>query len=90
MSVIKLSNKRPFDLNSKKDIDVYKLVSLIAGTHAEGILMTMLNDLRAQMSKREAALYSKTQNSSEIAQLDYQIDIQRKLIIEAIKNRITH
>lgn len=71
-------------ISTNKDIDVYKLVSLIAGTHAEGILMTMLNDLRAQMSKREAALYSKTQNSSEIAQLDYQIDIQRKLIIEAI------
>jgi hypothetical protein len=24
MSVIKLSNKRPFDLNSKKDVDIYK------------------------------------------------------------------
>ncbi|MEX1188896.1 MAG: polysaccharide biosynthesis tyrosine autokinase [Bacteroidia bacterium] len=71
-------------VSTDKDIDVYKLVSLLAGTKAEGILNSMLSELRNQMSKREQTLYSKTENSSEVAQLDYQIDIQRKMIIEAL------
>lgn len=71
-------------VSADKDIDVYKLVSLLAGTKSVGILNAMLTELRTLMSKREQTLYSKTENSSEIAQLDYQIDIQRKLLIEAL------
>jgi tyrosine-protein kinase Etk/Wzc len=71
-------------VNSNKDVDVYKLVSLLAGSRAEGILKEMLDELRALMSKREATLYSKTENSSEVAQIDYQISIHRKIVIEAI------
>lgn len=71
-------------VNANKDVDVYKLVSLLAGTRADGVLRGMLDDLRTLMSKREATLYSKTENSSEVAQIDYQIGIQRKIVIEAI------
>jgi len=71
-------------VSTNKDIDVYKLVSLLAGTRSDGILSEMLGDLRGLMSKRETALYSKTENSSQVAQIDYQIGIQRKMLIEAI------
>ena len=71
-------------VNTNKDIDVYKLVSLLAGTRSDGMLSQMLDELRSLMSKRETALYSKTENSSQVAQIDYQIGIQRKMIIEAI------
>lgn len=71
-------------VSADKDIDVYKLVSLLAGTKSVGMLNTMLVELRTFMSKREQSLYSKTENSSEVAQLDYQISIQRKLLIEAL------
>jgi capsular exopolysaccharide synthesis family protein len=71
-------------VNTNKDIDVYKLVSLLAGTRSDGMLSQMLDELRSLMSKRETALYSKTENSSQVAQIDYQIGIQRKMLIEAI------
>jgi capsular exopolysaccharide synthesis family protein len=69
-----------------KDIDVYKLVALLSGTKSEGILANMLAELRTLMSKREQTLYSKTKNSSEVAQIDYQIDIQRKMLVEALSS----
>jgi tyrosine-protein kinase Etk/Wzc len=71
-------------VSTNKDIDVYKLVSLLAGTRSDGVLNEMLGELRKLMSNRESILYSKTENSSQVAQIDYQIGIQRKMLIEAI------
>jgi capsular exopolysaccharide synthesis family protein len=68
-----------------RSIDIYTLVSLLSGTSfSGGSLNQMLGELRGLMSRRENILYSKTQNSAEIAQLDFQVNIQRKLIIETI------
>lgn len=71
-------------VDAKQDIDVYKLVSLLAGTKSEGLLNTMLLELRQLMSKREKLLYSKTESSAEVAQLDYETEIQRRLLIEGV------
>jgi capsular exopolysaccharide synthesis family protein len=71
-------------VSDNRDIDVYQLVSLLAGSRSEGMLMNLLNDLRSLMSRQENMKYSSTSNASSVAQLDYQIKIQRKLIIEAI------
>lgn len=71
-------------VSTNRDIDVYKLVSLLAGTRSDGVLNEMLGELRKLMSNRESILYSKTENSSQVAQIDYQIGIQRKMLIEAI------
>jgi tyrosine-protein kinase Etk/Wzc len=68
-----------------RNIDIYTLVSLLSGTqYSENALRELLTNLRSLMSRRESILYSKTQNSTEAAQIDFQVNIQRKLIIETI------
>jgi uncharacterized protein involved in exopolysaccharide biosynthesis len=71
-------------ISADREMDIYKLVSLIAGVKTEGMSASLLKDLQQQMSTREALLYSKTQNSAEVARLDFQINIKRKLIIETL------
>jgi tyrosine-protein kinase Etk/Wzc len=67
------------------DMDVIKLVSLLSTTESKGNLNTVLSELQNLLQKKNQALYSVTKNSSKIAQLDYQIDIQKKLIFETLK-----
>lgn len=65
-------------------LDIYKLISITAGSTIESALNDNLKRLRDLLTRREIGLYSKTINSSTIAQLDYQIEIEKKLIIEII------
>jgi tyrosine-protein kinase Etk/Wzc len=67
------------------DMDVIKLVSLLSTTESKGSLGTVLSELQSLLQKKNQALYSVTKNSSKIAQIDYQIDIQKKLIFETLK-----
>jgi len=68
-----------------RNIDIYTLVSLLSGTqYAESSLRELLGRLRTLMTQRESILYSKTQSSAEVAQIDFQVNIQRKLIVETI------
>jgi capsular exopolysaccharide synthesis family protein len=48
------------------------------------MISTLLGDLRSQLSRLETLKYSNTPNASSVAQVEYQIKIQRKMIIEAI------
>jgi len=65
-------------------LDIYKLISITSGSSIENSLNENLKRLRDLLTKREIALYSKTINSSTIGQLDFQIEIEKKLIIEII------
>ena len=67
------------------DMDIIKLVSLISTADSKGNINGLLADLQGLLQKKTQALYSVTKNSSKIAQLDYQIDIQKKLIFETLK-----
>ena len=67
------------------DMDVIKLVSLLSTTESKGSLSVVLSELQSLLQKKNQALYSVTKNSSKIAQIDYQIDIQKKLIFETLK-----
>ena len=71
-------------ISENRDIDIYQLISLLAGSRSEGMISTLLNDLRTQLSRLETLKYSNTPNASSVAQVEYQIKIQRKMIIEAI------
>lgn len=67
------------------DMDVIKLVSLLSTTESKGSLSVVLSELQSLLQKKNQALYSVTKNSSKIAQIDYQIDIQKKLVFETLK-----
>ncbi len=71
-------------VKDNRDIDIYQLISLLAGSRSEGMISNLLNDLRGQLSRLETLKYSSTPNSSSVAQIEYQIKIQRKMIVEAI------
>ncbi|HPH83370.1 MAG TPA: polysaccharide biosynthesis tyrosine autokinase [Flavobacteriales bacterium] len=71
-------------VSDNRDIDIYKLVSLLAGSNNESSISAMLAELRSLLQRFETLKYSNTTNSSTLAQIDYQIKIQRKLIIETI------
>jgi capsular exopolysaccharide synthesis family protein len=71
-------------VNDEIDLDVYKLVSVLSGTDIKGNLQSLLNDLKELLQRRTNLLYSSTKNSSRIAMLDYQIDIQKKILIESL------
>ena len=71
-------------VNDNREIDIYQLISLLAGSRSEGMISNLLNDLRGQLSRLETLKYSSTPNSSSVAQIEYQIKIQRKMIVEAI------
>jgi len=67
------------------DIAVYNLVPMVAGSKYEGALAGLLQNLYDLLIKKEEALYSVTIDNNRIRSLEYQIGIQRNLIIETIK-----
>lgn len=71
-------------ISIEKDIDVYQLVSLLAASDSQGMILQMLNELKTLLQRRTSTLYSVTQSSSKVALIDYQISVQKKLIIEAL------
>lgn len=66
------------------NMDVIRFVSLLASSDIKGAVTPMLTELRELIQKKSELLYSVTPNSSKITQLDYQIDIQKKLILETL------
>jgi tyrosine-protein kinase Etk/Wzc len=67
----------------KKINDVYGLIALSA-TSSNGTVTKLLNDLQTLLLARQNLLYDVTLNSSEIKAKDYQIEIQKKLIVASI------
>ena len=73
-------------LNAEKNIDIYELLTLISGSEYKGVISNLLNNLQELLLKKEELHYEVTENSGQIKALNYRIDIQKKLILESIKN----
>jgi capsular exopolysaccharide synthesis family protein len=71
-------------VTDNRDIDIYQLISLLAGSRSEGMISSLLSELRSLLSRLETLKYSNTPNASSVAQIEYQVKIQRKMIVEAI------
>jgi len=86
-------NEVEITFNASENVDIYKLIATIAGSEFQGIISSLLNNLQDLLLKREQLLYEVTLNSSQIESINYQINIQKKLLIESIKslkNNIQH
>jgi len=68
------------------DVDIYKLIASVAGSEFQGTISELLNTLQNLLIKREQLLYEVTPNSKQIESVNYQINIQKKLLIESIKS----
>ena len=69
---------------SSKELDVYNLLPLLSGTHYEGSISKFISNLNALLLKREETLFDLTNSSKNIKAIDYQIDVQKVLLIAGI------
>ncbi|NQX90934.1 MAG: polysaccharide biosynthesis tyrosine autokinase [Flavobacteriales bacterium] len=70
--------------SDSEQIGVYNLVPLMAGSRYEFSLTKLLNNLHQLTLRKEEALYSVTPDNNLIEGLDYQIGIQKELIVRTI------
>ncbi|MEN9347501.1 MAG: hypothetical protein RLZZ77_1012 [Bacteroidota bacterium] len=73
------------------EIEVYNLIPLIAGSRYEMALGKQLDKLYILLSDKEEALFNVTPASDRIKSLEYQIEVQKKMILQsiaALKNQL--
>ncbi|HNW98250.1 MAG TPA: polysaccharide biosynthesis tyrosine autokinase [Bacteroidales bacterium] len=68
----------------EKDLDIYKMIATVAGSEFEGSVSNFLESLQELLLKKEKLLYQVTKNSGQIEEINYQIEIQKKLLAECI------
>jgi len=71
-------------LNSKEQVDIFKLVAILSGSEFTGMVSAHLQSLQQLLMNRERLLYEVTPDSRQIAGLDFQISIQKRVLIESI------
>ncbi|MDF2451156.1 MAG: wzc [Bacteroidota bacterium] len=67
-----------------KSIDTYQLISLISGTEYENAIKEYTQTIQKLLLEKEDLLYMVTPNSENIKQINFNIETQKKLLIEKI------
>jgi tyrosine-protein kinase Etk/Wzc len=78
-------------LQREQDIDIYRLIAVLAGSEFQSGISSMLSTLQELLLEREKLLYQVTPDSRQVESLNFQIDIQKRILIEsitALKNNI--
>lgn len=70
---------------SSTDIEIYNLVPLIAGSKFEGSLSNLLHELHTLLIRKEEVLYHVTKDNEQIKSLEFQIGIQKNVILKSIE-----
>ena len=73
----------------EKDVDVKSLLALLSGTEDEQALTTPMNNLYSLISDREVALQQVTPQSDEAKSYDFQINVQKELLISSVQSIIS-
>lgn len=71
-------------LNSEEQVDIFKLVAILSGSEFQGMVSAHLQSLQQLLMNRERLLYEVTPDSRQIENLDFQISIQKRVLIESI------
>ena len=77
-------------LNEDQDVDVYRLIAILSGSEFRGNISEMLLTLQEQLLERERLLYEVTPESRQIESLNYQIDIQKRILVESINTLLSN
>ena len=72
------------NITANKNIDVYQLLSMLAGTEEEGMVKDIVNGIQKLLVEKENMLYAVTPNSENIKQVNYQIEIQKQLLLNSL------
>jgi capsular exopolysaccharide synthesis family protein len=71
---------------NNEEIELYNLIPFLAGTEYENLLTSMMNSMHELIMRKEEYLYTGTKENQRVAAIDYQLEIQRNLLFESIKN----
>jgi tyrosine-protein kinase Etk/Wzc len=74
------------NIDEKKSIDSYQLIPQLLGADFEASLNPQVFSLQALLKQREELLYEVTPESEKIKSIEFQIGVQKKLLIESIKS----
>lgn len=72
------------DINKSKNPDIYHLLSMISGTDYESMVKDVVSNIQKLLTKKEELLYSVTPDADNIKQINYQLENQRKLLLESL------
>ena len=72
------------NIQSQKNIDLYQLISLASGTTYEESIKNITNTIQKLLLEKENLLYQVTPNSEQIKIINYQIENQKKILIETL------
>ncbi|HNU57680.1 MAG TPA: polysaccharide biosynthesis tyrosine autokinase, partial [Flavobacteriales bacterium] len=67
------------------EINSYDLLPMLTGTNYEGVLSKTINELLSLLSERERMYTEATDKNMEIISLERRIDIQKKVVLESLK-----
>ena len=69
-----------------EEIDVYKLLPILMGSNYDGSLRTLIDGLNGLLLDKQKMGFSNKPNGDRMKEKDYQIDIQKNLIINSINS----
>ncbi|MCX8081148.1 MAG: polysaccharide biosynthesis tyrosine autokinase [Bacteroidia bacterium] len=74
------------ELEKNKNIDIYQLISLISGTEYENIIKENIQNIQKLIAQKENILYAATPNSESIKSLNFQLETQKKMLIDGLNS----
>ena len=73
-------------LHFEDESDIFRLIAILSGSEFRGNISGMLRTLQDQLLERERLLYEVTAESRQIEALNYQIEIQKRILAESISS----
>jgi len=71
---------------SNDEIELFNLIPFLAGTEYEGLLSRMIESIHDLEIQREEYLYTGTIENERVEAINFQLNIQKNLLFESIKN----
>lgn len=65
-------------------IDVYNLLPMLAGTEFEKSISNLIDNIHKLLLEKEKVLYEVTPDNETIKSLEYQIEIQKRLLVNSV------
>ncbi|MCX7728214.1 MAG: hypothetical protein N2203_01975, partial [Bacteroidia bacterium] len=72
------------NVQTQKNIDLYQLISIANGTSYEESIKNITSNIQKLLLEKENLLYQVTPNSEQIKIINYQIENQKKILIETL------
>ena len=73
-------------LGTEDEIDVYELLSVLVGSSSDGRIARLMDELNNLLLERQRMLFSTKEGSDLLKKIDYQIQIQKDLILKSINS----